>query len=187
MLLKLQKLQDFLARLSKKEKLLFYCAVFFISLVLLDRLITRPIFSKMRSLDEEIRDKQAGLKRDLHILAQRGKISQLKNKYASYLAAAKSEDEEMVSLLKEAENLANKSSISLIDLKPGSFNKEGGSSLKFLINLNCEAQMEQLLGFIYAIENSGKLLSIEKYQINPTTKDSNVVECSITISKVVIP
>lgn len=183
----LQKLQNFLARLSKKEKLLLYCAVFFVSLVLLDRLAIKPIFSKMKNLSEEIRDKQSGIKRDLHILSQRDKIIKLKNKFASYLISARSEDEEMVSFLKETEGLANKSSISLIDLKPAGVSKEGDASLKLTVNLNCEAEMSQLISFIYSIENSGRLLSVEKYQINPKTKDSDVVECTIAISKVVMP
>ncbi|PIQ86101.1 MAG: hypothetical protein COV73_05065 [Candidatus Omnitrophica bacterium CG11_big_fil_rev_8_21_14_0_20_43_6] len=40
-----------------------------------------------------------------------------------------------------------------------------------MINLNCEAQMEQLVNFMYNMENSSSLLSIEKYQLAPKAKD----------------
>jgi hypothetical protein len=182
----LQILQKFLIRLSKKEKLLFYCAVFFVFLVLLDRLTISPIVSKMRSLDKEIRDKQAGLNKDLRILAQRERTINLKNKYASYLVSAKTEDEEMIAFLKETEKLANQNSISLVELKPAGAGKEGDSK-KYLVNLNCEATMEQLVSFIYSLENSDKLMNVDKYQITPRSKESNIVQCNIVISKIVLP
>ena len=47
--------------------------------------------------------------------------------------------------------------------------------------------MEQLTGFMYDIESSSRFLIIEKYQIEPKSKDFSVAECSMTISKIVLP
>ena len=47
--------------------------------------------------------------------------------------------------------------------------------------------MEQLVDFMYNIENSDKLLMIEKYQISPKSKESSVAKCAMSISKIVIP
>lgn len=185
MALSLTQLQNFLSRLSKKEKTLFYCAVFFVSLVLLDRLVINPIVSKMASLDKQIKKVQTNLKKDLHILAQAQRTTALKNKYASYLTSVKSEDEETISFLKEAEKLANKNSVSLIDLKAAGVSKEGDSS-KFLVNLICEATMEQLVNFLYGVENSDKLMSVDKLQFSPKSKESNLVQCNIVISKIIL-
>ncbi|HNW40109.1 MAG TPA: GspMb/PilO family protein, partial [Candidatus Omnitrophota bacterium] len=85
---------------------------------------------------------------------------------------------------KEIESLASKSSVYLVDMKP-SGTKESGSSKRIMINLNCEAQMEQLVDFMYNLENSNILLSIEKYQLTPKTKESSVAKCSISVYKVV--
>ncbi|OGX19650.1 MAG: hypothetical protein A3K83_04740 [Omnitrophica WOR_2 bacterium RBG_13_44_8b] len=184
---KLEKLQGNLARLSKKDKILFYCAVCVVSLVLLDRLAISPISSKMRSLDKEIRQMQIELKKDLHILAAAQRTTNLKNKYASYLAPVKSEDEETISFLKDVEKLANQSSISLVDLKAAGANTQKGSK-EFRVNLNCEATMEQLINFMYNIENSDKLMSIDKYQMSPrTNKETNILQCTIVVSKIVLP
>lgn len=185
-MLKIDAFRNFLLRLSKKERLLFYCAVFFVSLVLLDRLAINAILSKLRSLDEDAKRIQAGLKKDFRILAQRDRIAKLKNKYASYIAAVKSDDEEMVLFLKEIERLADKNSISLADLKPAGAGVEGDYK-KYTINLNCEAPMEALINFIYSVENSDKLMSVEKYQLVPKTRNSDMAQCSITVSRIVIP
>ncbi len=183
---KIQTFYTFVSHLSKKEKIIFYTAISFVSLTLLDRLIISPIYSKIKSLNEEIQEKESSTKKNLHILAQKDRISSEIAQYTSFLSSAKSEEEETTLLLKEIEGLANKSSVYLVDMKPGGL-KDSGSSKKYLISLNCEAQMEQLSDFMYNIENSNELLTIEKYQISPKSKESSVVKCSMSIAKIVMP
>ncbi|MDD5129677.1 MAG: GspMb/PilO family protein [Candidatus Omnitrophica bacterium] len=184
-LLNLQMLQAFLGRLSKKDKIIFYLAVFVVSLLILDRAIISPVFSKIKLLNKEIQDKQATIKKNLRILAQKDKIVTQGSKYSAFLGDSKISDDEQVTLvLKELESLASKSSVYLVDMKPAGI-KESGSSKKIFINLNCEAQMEQLVEFIYNMENSNSLISIEKYQITPKAKESSVAKCSISVYKVV--
>ena len=181
----LQIFQVFLGRLSKKDKIFFYIAVFVVSLLILDRAIISPVFSKIRSLNKEIQDKQDNIKKNLRLLAQKDRILTQGAKYSSFLGDSKmSDDEQVTSVLKELESLASKSSVYLVDMKPAGV-KGSGSSKSILINLNCEAQMEQLVDFMYNMENSNSLISIEKYQLTPKTKESSVAKCSISVYKVV--
>ena len=184
-MLKLREFYKFLSRLSKREKLVFYGALFFVSMTLLDRLIISPISSKMKSLDKEIKEKEDSIRNSLRMLTQKDRILAARNKYSSFSKTLESEEEEITSLLKEIEGLANKSSVYLIDMKPAS-SKGSAASKKYLVNLNCEAQMEQLVDFMYNVENSNELLTIEKYQISPKSKSSSVAKCSIYISKMSI-
>jgi len=185
-MIKIKELYRILTRLSKREQFILYVAIFFIALTLLDRLIIEPIFSKMQELDKEIKEKESAIRRNAHILAQKERIASEVAKFSSFLGISKSEEEETTSFLKEIENLANKSSVYLVDMKPAGL-KDMGSSKKYLVNLNCEAQMEQITDFMYNIENSNRLLTIEKYQISPKSKESSVAKCSMSISKIVIP
>lgn len=181
----LQVLQAFLGRLSKKEKIILYIAVFIVSILILDRMIVSPVFFKIRSLNKELLQEQADIKKNLRILAQKDRILTESAKYSSFLGDGKVSDDEQVTLvLKELESLASKSSVYLVDMKPGGI-KESGSSKRILVNLNCEAQMEQLVNFMYNMENSNALISIEKYQLTPKTKESSVAKCSISVYKVV--
>lgn len=182
---KIQVFRKFLSRLSKREKLIFYGALFFISLTLLDRFVLYPIFSRIEELDKEIRAKESGIKKSLHILAHKDRIVAERKKYRSFATDLKGKEEEMTSLLKEVEKLANDSSVYLVDLKPAGL-KKAGASEKYFISLNCEAQMEQLARFIYDLEDSNKLFSVERYRINPKSKDSSVARCSMYISKIVM-
>jgi len=182
-MIKIRSFYTFLSRLSKREKTVLYATVFFVSLTLLDRIIISPVFHRINSLDTEIREKELSVKKNMRILSQKDKIMAESAKYASFLNQAKSEEEEMTSILKELENLASKSSVYLIDMKPGGI-KKAGQSKKYMINLSCEAQIEQLTEFMYDIENSKELLTIEKYQIGPKSKESSVAQCSMSISKI---
>jgi len=172
--------------LSKRERLGLNLAVFFVALILLDRGIINPIASKMSSLDKEIQEERADIKKDLRLVAQKDNIHREAGKYDSYAASSKSQEEEMTFVLKEIEGLANKNSVYLIDMKPGG-SQETASTKKYFISLNVEAQMEQLTAFMYDVESSSRFLIIEKYQIEPKSKDSSVAKCNMTISKVVLP
>ncbi len=183
-MINIQLFYDFFSRLSKNEKKLFYLAVLFVSLVLFDVLIISPIFSKMKFLDKEIRDKSFGIKKYSHILSQKDRISAERDKYNSFAASMKSEDEEITVLLKEIETMAEKSSVYLVDMKPVE-SKGTGEQNKYLVNINCEAQMEPLVTFMYSIENSTRLLTIDRYEISPKSKESSIVKCSMSISKII--
>lgn len=185
-MLKIQSFYKVLSRLSKKEKAILYFAVFLGLLLMLDRLVIYPVSSRMKTLDSQIRDSESLIRKSLRILGQKERILNEINRYNSFLGGLKSEEEEAVSLLKEIETEANKTSLYLVDLKPVGL-KGSGTSKKYVITLNCEAQMGQLVNFMYNIENSKKLLLIEKYQILQKTKGSSIISCSMTVSQIVKP
>ena len=166
--------------------MVFYIAAFIISLTVLDRLIISPISDRIVMLDKEIEDKQVKVKKSIRILNYKDKIEADKAKYRPYMHIARSDEEEMTAVFKEVENLAQKTSIYLIDMKPGDILELGGSK-KYLVNLNCEAQMEQIVDFMYDVESSERLLTIEKFQIAPKSKESSVARCRITVSKLAMP
>jgi hypothetical protein len=180
---KIVELQGILTRFSPREKFIFYGAVTLVSLVLTDRLIISPIYSKIKSLDTQIEEKDAAIRKNMRVLSLKDRIITESQKYASFMGSAKSEEEEVTTLLKEVERLSNGSSIYLIDMKPAGVKGSG----RYSVNLSCEAQMEQLVDFMYAVESSDKLLLIEKYQISPKSKESSVAKCSMTITKVILP
>ncbi|MDD5729625.1 MAG: hypothetical protein PHN57_00640 [Candidatus Omnitrophica bacterium] len=176
----------FISGLSKREKAVFYLAVIFLSITLVDRLIISPVSLKMKALDKQIKEKEENIVRDLHILAQKDKILAESVKNAPYVGKAKSEEELTTDILKEIENITSKSAVYLVDMKPAGV-KNIGSSKKYLVNLDCEASMDQLIDFMYTIENTSKLLTIEKYDIAPRSEESNTMKVSMSISKMVIP
>ena len=185
-MMNIQSIYKILSGLSKRERFIFYGAIFFISLTFLDRLAISPILSNMQEVNTEIKEKESGIGRNLHILAYKEKILKESRKYAHFFGVVESEDEEMASLLKEIESLANKASVYLVDIKPGGVEPEQ-EYYKYFVKLTCESQMEQLIDFMYFIESSDNLLFIDKYRISPKSRGSSVAVCSISVFKIAVP
>lgn len=185
--LKLQVLQKFLSRLSKREKNIVYFSALLLLLLILDRIIIYPIYSKIKSLNNEIKAKELSISKNLRIVTQKQRILHETIQYASFLSNPESEEEGMTSLLKVIANIANKNSLYIIDMKPAGLKEDKNNIKRYLVNLSCEGQMEQIMDFMYNLENSNELLAVEKYQLNPKSKESSIAQCSMTISKIVIP
>ncbi|MFA5157308.1 MAG: type 4a pilus biogenesis protein PilO [Candidatus Omnitrophota bacterium] len=184
--LQLQPLLKVLSGLSKREKIIFYAAATALSLVALDRLIIYPVYSRINSLNNAIKEGETGIVRDMRMLAQKEKIILESKKYASFFSSPESEEEATTSFLKEVENQAGKSSLYIVDMKPAGVKAEKDGTKKFQVVLSCEGQMEQVIEFMYNIENLNSLFNIEKYQISPKSKETGTVQCSITIAMIVM-
>ena len=166
--------------------MVLYAAAAFISLALLDRVMLGPVLSKMKSLDQQVSDKETAIKNKLRIVSQKDKIMKEIQKYETYSMEGKSQEEEVTALLKEIEIFASKSSVYLIDVKPRGV-KDGEYYKEYMIDLNCEAQMEQIIAFMYLIESSPKIFNINDYVITPKSKESSILSCRMIISKIVVP
>ena len=182
----IQSIVSFVSRLSKRERTIFYATVFVISLVLLDRLVLSPILSKINELDTTIRSEEEAIKQSLLIVTQEDRIATESKQYVSYLSEPQGEEKELTAFLKEVENIAKKSSVYLVDIKPAGSNVDGIAT-RYFVKLNFEAQMEQVLHFFYSITNHEQLLKIEAYEISPKSEGGSVVTCSTSISKAIIP
>lgn len=183
---KIQKLYTVFSRFSKRERLVLYIAISFVLVMLLDRLVISPIYLNLQSLDKEIAERQTTLKQDLRILAQKERILAEAGKYSTFVNVPQSDEEVVTVLLKEIEGVAAKSAIYLVDMKPGGVKTEGLNK-KYMVNVSCEGKMEQIADFMYNIENSKKLLRVERYQIAPKSKESTTAQCSMSISQIVLP
>ncbi len=185
-MINLQTISKKITSLSPRERLVFNFSAAVIFLMLLDRLIISPISSQIEALNKETEQEEATIKKNLRLLAQKDKIVAQSAKFESYLNSSLSQDEEVTAMLKEIEDLANKNSVYLLDLKPGDI-KQSGPTKKYMINLSLEAQMDQLAVFMYGVESSDRLFTIEKYQIEPKSRESSVARCSMIISRVAPP
>jgi len=175
----------FLNRLSKREKIILAVALVIVGIFLSDRLVIHPLVGIFRSTDQELRDLEADVKKSVRLLSQKNRLQEEFKKYASYSVQAKSAEEEAVALLKTIEGLAGESGVNLVYVKPAAA-KRGERLKEYYANLECEAQMEQLIKFFYRVESSTQLLKIKKFTLQPSAEGSTVVRCVVTISRSVV-
>lgn len=172
--------------LSQREKIILYFSVAVVLLVIADQLVLSPILRSIHSLDQKIHDTESHIKGSIRLLGQKEKMMKEAEHYASYATSTKPAEDEILALLKLVQELASQASVNLLYSKPS-----GGGETKernvYRISLECEGQMDQLINFFYAIENSKLLLRIEKYSLQPAAKGSSVVKCAAIISMAGIP
>jgi len=172
-------------RISKKEKNLLYIAIIFVSLAVFSRVILEPTLGKSASLNHQIQLKRRMIGNALSLLNQKEEIRKESHKYAKYAKEKLSEEEETAVLLKEIEDIARKSSVQLIDLKPYSQGKID-FYIEYRIEIETESNMNQLVAFIYNLQNSESLLKVVKFRINSKADKHDILKAYLTITKVFI-
>ena len=184
-MLSVKNIRVFLSNLSKKDRYIFYFTVTIVSLAVLDRIVINPVFSKIDSLNKQIVEMEANIKKNARILSQKDRILQESAKYKSFMAIPGTDEEENTSLLREIGEIAGQSEVYLEDMRPSDI-RDMGTYKKFTVTLSCEGQMEQIANFILNVENSTNLLTVERYQISPKAKGSSIAKCSAVVSRTVI-
>jgi len=175
---------SFLAKLSKREKSVLYLAVAFIAVASLDRLILGPIFSKLKLLDERIKVEQELIRKNSRILAEKDRVRAAIEALSSYSRKVASQEEEIAFLLGAVEKLARKTSLYIVDMKPLGM-QEDAVSRRYTVDLNCEAQMEQIVNFMHEVENSPELFIVESFNISPKSKDSSIAKVNMRIVDII--
>ena len=173
-----------LTRMSKREKTVFTVTVLCVSVALVDRAMIAPIASRIRLLDEKIAAQTELVKKNVRIVAEKDRVKATAKEFSVYSRKAATQEEEVAFLLGEVETLARKNSLYIVDMKPLGMQEDKGSR-KYSVDLNCEAQMDQLVSFMHDVENSQKLFVVESFNITSKSKDSSIAKCNLRISNII--
>jgi hypothetical protein len=184
-LIDMKKLVGFFQHLSPREKIILYLSIIAVVGVAADQLVLSPIRKNLQSLDQRTHDVETNIKRSIHLLGQKEKMMKEAEHYAAYVSPSKSSEDGVLILLKKVQELASQASVNLLYSKPGA--GETKERNVYRVSLECEGQMDQLIGFFYAIENAKLFCRVEKYSLQPTAKGSSVIKCTATISMAGIP
>ena len=175
---------EFLSRLSKKEKRLFYIAVAVVAIVFLDRVVFKPVMNKLESFNGKISVEEKKLEKSMHILAQESTITSEYKKFAQSIKQDQSDEETIASLLSSIEKMANNVSVFILDMKPNPVEKAEFYK-KYAVKIEAEAKISNLADFIYQLENSPRLLRIADFRLTPQKKET-VLKISMTVTEVLI-
>jgi len=185
-MINIPQLNAILGRFSRREKIIFYASVVFVTLAIIDRLLVSPALDRIASLESNIVDKKAIIQKDLHFIYLKEGINKEASNYAGYFSREASYDEGMNALLKRIEDLARRSSIDLLNIRPAGIKTEKGI-IKYYVDLNCTGKMPQLVKFLYNVEQAKDILTVEKVSISPREENSSIALCRLTLSKVSLP
>jgi len=112
-------------------------------------------------------------------------ITQEYQKYIQYVSKSGSDEEEVAKILGEIETLARQTAINLVDMKPQT-TREIDFYKQYLIEVEAEGEMKDLVNFLHQLNISSQLLRAEKLRLSLPKKDSTVIKSSMLISKVLV-
>ena len=178
--------QRFYAKLTEKEKKIFYAAAGFIILTVFDFLFMQPVASKIKKIDSEIKEKTETIKRDVRILSYKDKILKEQDDFRVYGTGEDAVEEEVIAgFLKTVEKLVTESKVNLIKLNPGEIKPKKGFR-EYYATLECEGPWEDMVTFMHKIETTNELLKIVKVNISGKKTSPDQVSASMTLLKLII-
>ena len=175
---------EFLSRLSKKEKRLFYITVIIVACVFFDRVVFRPVMSKLESFNGKISLEEKKLEKSMLILQEEDVINSEYKKIAQNIKQVQSDEETIAVLLSSLEKMANSVSVFILDIKPNPVEKYDFYK-KYSVKIEAEAKISNLIDFIYQLENSPKLLRVSDFRLTPQKKET-VLKINMTVTEVLI-
>jgi len=175
----------FLSRLSKRERYLLYITVVVLVSILFGKAGVSPIMQRLSKLNREIFVQEKKLEKSLRVLAREELIRSEYKKYIQFVRQSRSDEEQTSELLSEIEKLADKTSISLSNIKPGKIEKVGRYR-KYVVRIEAESEIGHLASFIYQLEESPELLRIRNFHLTPRKKASSILKARMTITELLI-
>jgi len=176
---------DLFSRLSKRERRAVYISIALVVCVFFDRAVFRPVTRKIESSNGEITIQEKKLEKSLQILAEESSITTEYNKFTQNIKQALSDEETTAALLSSIEKMASSVSVTLVDMKPTAVEKTEFYK-KYSVKLEVDAKMNNLVDFIYQLENFPQLLRVSEFRITPEKKDA-FLKTFMTVSEILIP
>ena len=179
-------IQQFIAKLSDKEKKIFYIAVPIVLLALYDWLLIGPALNKLAILDEEIAQQEKIVKADLRYLNYKDQIVKEDNLYSKYISAKQLDGKEINrNFLSAVERIAGETKVNINKSNTTDSKAENGYT-KYYANVDCAGTMEDMVSFMHAINSTDDLLTIESFKLTPKRGEEGSANASLTIAKLFV-
>jgi Tfp pilus assembly protein PilO len=175
----------FIDHLNKREKKLFYIVLVFLAIVFSNNFVVTPLKKEIGLVKQEKIKKEIEWKKNNQIIKQKKQIKEEFEKYMAFIKKKGSDEEDVASFLKEIESLAQKSKVSLINIKPQPVKKMEFYK-KYTIEIKGEGHIEQFVKFIYYLQKSYQILKVEKIHFNVRNSFSTRVKGSLIITKILV-
>ena len=163
-------------RLTNNQKLLLYVAAGVCFIVIVDRFFISDFRSRLNTLGQQVRLEEARLKRNLTIQKTKDTITKDYEYCKPFLELTSVDENEIIAgLLKEIENLARLSGATVINLSPYETKEEAQQYRKYRATLRLEANLQQLLNFLYNVQNSELLIKLDRMAVATKGEEVHVL------------
>ena len=179
-------INKFISGLSANEKKILTITSLFVVLALFDRLLLGPSLNRGKELDDSIAKEEDVIKQNMRFLGYRERIVKEASTFKDfYTKDVRSEEEITADFLKKLELMGTQSKVELSKISPAG-QQESKEYVKYMATMDCSGKLENITGFVYAINNSKELIKVEKMTLSGNAKNAEVVQASLTVSKMIV-
>jgi Tfp pilus assembly protein PilO len=168
--------------IDQKQKIIILSAAGVIFLLAFIFLVIMPLSDRLTELKKEIQTSELELKEAMALQARKDLIIFQCNKFRDYLQANESSDQENEGwLLKEVEQLSERSFLSVISLSKADI-KQVKDYKVYGAELRAEGDITSILKFFSYIEENPKLIQVADFTVSPKDEKANTLEFDANIS-----
>jgi Tfp pilus assembly protein PilO len=178
-------MQKFIAKLSEKERKIFYVMALIVFAALVDRVFIGPALGKIAAIEGKISIEENSIKQDLKILSHKKNIlaeSKAFDKYYTFDL----EDDDVINreFFRMIENLASQSKINLVKSNRSEPLKKE-KYIEYYADLDCTGELNDVVTFMHAINSLDQLVKVSQFNMSPKRGTLNNVSASMTIIKMI--
>ena len=172
-----------LINLSKRERRLAFFTVAVVLASLIYSFLLKPLFYKWGRLNQEIFSKEIELKKNIRYLRQKNKVNNIYQEYVKYVQRAGTDEEEMTFLLNEVEKTARNAGMRIVNIRPKP-TKDLEFCKKYILEMHCEAALDECLNFIYNLQESEQLIRVERLKLTSPSKAVPALKAHLFVTRI---
>ena len=136
-------------------------------------LLIEPLARTFSKLNRQIRSTSLKLERNHKMLRHQEIIRSEYNKYRGLIKPTPSDEEEIASMLKVIESTARSNKIDISNIRPQPV-KDRGYYKDFTFELVSEAELKEIVKFIYDLQGSKNLLRVRKFTLSSSSSKNRL-------------
>jgi len=175
-----------LDKLGIREKIGLGLAVFCVFALVVEKLVVQSMIAKYRGWDAEIKSLSVDVAQDQKDLQSRDAVTREYDGLGDVLGTVTSQDEAITGMKGEIDDLARRTSVSLQSMEHREPVKMGWGEEYSVVVGSFEADIKNLLAFLYELQKSPGMLRVNKLTVSPG-KNKGVVKGAMSITKVMVP
>ena len=173
-----------LNNITGREKTLAIATIVVVLAALVYNFVIEPLVVRWNNLEEDIRDKEALLRKHNRILRSKEIIEKLHTEYTCYFQTeVLTPEEESAAALSNIEKLARSANVRITNIKPLAI-KSFENYNKYTFRVATESRMSELTKFIYDLQSSRQLIKIERMVLRAKERERHVVKAILNITKI---
>lgn len=147
-------------------------------------MVVQPYQAYTTELDQQIQSKTIKLAKYKKLESFNTDLFET-HKKIMYAKSSSDPEQETSLFLKELENIARKSDLHISNMKPGSIENNKTYSRDF-VNIRCSCTMDVLAKFLYNLQQSNYLLSVQKMGIASSNDPNESLNADLVVTRVIV-